>query len=107
MGVQMFSACKMCLAYQKKVASWPVVIAWLVCAAAKAAAEERSIEERVLRAAEEEREKKEAAQRAKRREEEKKRQEAEAKQRREIEAKVGCRSPDCSTFLYQCVRVFH
>lgn len=42
----------------------------------------------MLRAAEEEREKKEAAARAKRREEDRKRQEAEAKQRRETEARV-------------------
>ena len=58
------------------------------CVAAKAAAEARSIEERVLRAVEEERETKEAAARAKRRDEDLKRQEAEAKQRRELEAKV-------------------
>jgi len=60
-----------------------------VFAAAKTAAEARSIEERVLRAAEEERQKKEQAARAKAKEADKKRQEAEAKRRKEIEAKVG------------------
>lgn len=60
-----------------------------VFAAAKTAAEARSIEERVLRAAEEERQKKEQAARAKAKEADKKRQEAEANRRKEIEAKVG------------------
>ena len=58
-------------------------------AAAKAAAEARSIEERVLAAAEEERQKQAAAARKKRLEEDQKRREAQSKQRREIEGKVG------------------
>ena len=59
-----------------------------VHAAAKTAAEVRSIEERVLAAAQDERAKKEAASRQKRLEEDRKRREAEAKQRAEVAAKV-------------------
>lgn len=53
----------------------------------------------MLRAAEEEREAKAAAARAKRREEDRKRLDAEAKQRRELEAKVRTEEP----FLFKDV----